>query len=547
MKVWFQMRITLNRIGEVQSFETVLTIESQTDERKDIVELLSLIQMNGGIANKEMLHEAIGISISPVVVDGVLNHLKSIGLLNSNHTLSFRSQKILESGNVPLEERGEFALWYIDDPLLPNYLIHYERSNNRNKVGIIQEFKEFQSFMNRPFVSVLDDSGKDFRIKRFDGTNPKARNLTGKGEYRIQWTIDLSQEEQSELFISGDLKTADFHRTYSNQKVRSFKQEDYKSFLFEIINTVKSSQIIWNSSLECLDVPFDKLDEEDYLSMKTSLSVPKLASKKYGDFDVTEIVDIPIRPLNSDHAKKWILMLIERFLEIKYTGKNELRDYYKILRDSNTFQTYSHVFKELTIEYVIKELHVDENCNAFWNLQAPMDLFMDLDQKFIIQNRRSDIKQGDRLSMLDFVNMIVDNDLPDKLIFSSKYVLKDLQIKKFELFAEAFQLKGVKDILLVTSEQVNVKNPNILVETYEEVYNGERAPHDRYFAYRSNGMWNLFKMSAELDQCRYSTNGIATIKSVGTWSDISFMQIKREAFPAKLYDKLSSFEEVYQV
>lgn len=545
MKVWFQMRITLNRTGDVKNFETVLTVESQTDERKDILELLSIIQASGGTASKEIIHEALGTSISPVVIDGVLNHLKNMGLLNTNLTLSFKSQKILETRLVPVEERGEFSLWYIEDPLLPNHLIHYDRSNSKHKAGVVQGFTEYKSFMNKPFISVLEEGEKEFRIKRFDGTNPRARLSEGMGEYHLYWTIDLNKEEQSELFISGELKEA--NRTFRNQKVLSFRQDDFKSFLFDIVDKVKASEMVWNPAQQCLDVPFAVLDEEDYLTMKTTLLVPKLDSNKYGEFEETKIFDIPIRPLTFEDAKQWILMLIKRFLENKYTSKDELIDFYISLKDSSTFQAHSHVFRELTIEYVLSELRQAESRNAYWNLLAPMDLYVDLDKKFIIQNRRRDIKQGDQLSMMDFVNLIVDNENPDKLVFSSKYVLKDIQVKKFELFAEAFQLKGVKDILLVTSERVNVKNSDIRVETYEEVYDGVRPPHDRYFAFRSNGTWNLFKMSAELDQCRYSTFGIATIQSNGIWNDLSYMQIKREAFPAKLYEKLSSFEEVYRV
>lgn len=545
MKVWFQMRITLNRTGGVMNFETVLTIESQTDERKDIFELLRHIQRNGGIARKEIVQEALGSSISPVVIDGVLTHLINIGWLNSNLTLSNKGKKIVETGLIPIEERGEFSLWYIDDPLLPNHLIHFDRTNGKNKPGVVQGFPEYKNFLNKPFISVLDEDKKEFRIKRFDGTNPRARLSEGKGEYQLHWVIDLEKEEQSELFISGEIKGA--NRTFRSQKVNSFREEDYKSFLFDIVNRAKTGTMVWNPALECLEVPFGELDEDDYIVMKTTLSVPGIVSKKYGDFVQSNITDIPICPLTEEDAKKWILMLIKHFLENKYTSKDELRELYRSLKDSSTFQAYSHVFKELTIEYVLSELRLNENQNSFWNLQAPMDLYMELDQKFIVQNRRRDIKPGDRLSMMDFVNLIVDNDTPDKLVFSSKYVLKDIQVRKFELFAEAFQRKGVKDILLVTSDRVKVKNTNISVETYEEVYEGVRPPHDRYFAFRSNGKWNLFKMSAELDQCRFSHTASATIESIGSWNDLSFMQIKREAFPEKLYEKLSSFEEVYQV
>jgi hypothetical protein len=545
MKAGVQMRITLNRTGNIKSFETVLTIESLTDLRHDIIELLSIIRSNGGVASKEIVHEALGSSISPVVIEGVLNHLKNIGLLNANLTLSFKGLKIVETGLVPLEERGEFTLWFIEDALMPNYLLHYERSRSRNKLGVIQGFPDYKNFLNRTSFSVIDEGSKEFKIKRFDGTNPRARLSDGQGEYNLSWTIDLNREEQSSLLISGEINGP--NRTFGSQKVKFFEQDNYKSFLFDIVDKAKTSRMVWNPANECLDVPFGILADEDYLSMTTELNVPKIESKKYGDFEDTKILDIPIRPLTSDDAKKWILMLIKRFLKNKYIGKDELRDFYINLKDSSAFQSHSHVFKELTIEYVLSELKQEDSKDAYWNLQAPMDLYMDLDQKFIVQNRRRDIRLGDRLSMMDFVNLIVDNDSPDKLVFSSKYVLKDIQVKKFELFAEAFQLKGVKDILLVTSDNVKVKNSDIRVETYEDVYDGVRAPHDRYFAFRSNGTWSLFKMSAELDQCRYINVGQPTIQSTGYWSDLSFMQIKREAFPEKLYEKLSSFEEVYQV
>ncbi|WP_404459768.1 hypothetical protein [Sutcliffiella horikoshii] len=510
---------------------------------------------------------AIGPAVSPVVIEGVtLKEIHNVhdialpsilqslqvgvgknreGLLNANMTLSFKSLKILETGFVPQEERGEFSLWYIDDAILPNYLIHYERSKNRNKLGLIQDFPIYKQFLNKTSISILDETRKEFKIKRFEGLNPRARQLEGQGKYHLNWTIDLYSEQQSTLYMSGELNGS--NRTFINKQVDFFRSANYNNFLYEIIEQVKPKHMVWNQRENCLEVPFGVLEEEDYIKMKTELNVPKLSSKTYGKFEETSILDIPIRPLTADDAKQWIMKLIRQFLASKFKGKEELRDFYISLMDSNTFRTHTHVFRELTIEYVLHQLRQETNKDAFWNLQAPMDLYMDLDQKFIVQNRRSDIKQGDRLSMKEFVEMIVETDQPDKLVFSSKYVRKDMQVKKFELFVEAFQQKGVKDILLVTTEKVKVKNTDILVETYEDVYAGVRAPHDRYFAFRTQGKWQLFKMSAELDQCRYSSGEVPTIQSLGLWSDISFMQIKMEAFPARLFEKLSVFEEVYQV
>ena len=105
-----------------------------------------------------------------------------------------------------------------------------------------------------------------------------------------------------------------------------------------------------------------------------------------------------------------------------------------------------------------------------------------------------------------------------------KYVDKNAQIGLVKLFAECFREKfNTKDITLVTEMEIGIPDINVL--TYARIF-GDRArwPHDRYLAIHSQGIWHYYKMTANLDRCRFEIP-ISQWKTstIGTWGDISFL------------------------
>lgn len=535
------MNVTLHRKGDVKSFEAIMTIESMSTERQDIVELLQYIRDNGGKGQEAILKPILGESVPDFVVNGVIEHLKAIGLLYPNGFLSSTGLKVSETGQVPIEERGQFIVFYLEDALINNYLLHYQR-NGKGKLIETATCIDSNLYTNKTFTSVIDS--QLFKIKQFDGNVHLGYVTESSGTYHLYWDIDLNRTEISMVRLSGELISGTSKVLTYYYEFEELKKLDYKRLLHLIIDKNKAPGMNWNQEAECLEVPLGDLPIQDYENLQTSLKVRDL-NFKFGKFDATEIHSIPIGPKNEIDAKKWLMLLLKKFLEEGYKNKVELISYLEQLKEHKAFLNYKYIIDSLTIEEILAELKAI-NSPSYWNLQTPLDLFMDVDDRFIVRNRRLDVALGTKLSMMDIIDWVIDNDQPDVLVFYSKYVEKFSQIKKFELFVAAFKNKGVRDILLVTKTNNSniLTDNNVQVEPYDELFEGTIPPHDRYFAYKSSGRWHFFKMTAELDQCRYNRLSEADEHTKGEWQDISFLEITPEIFPEKLSERLAWMTEV---
>ncbi|MCP3032913.1 hypothetical protein LF817_16430 [Halobacillus sp. A1] len=538
------MRLTLRRKGQVKSFESILTIESMVSNRQDIVELVKFIKTNGGLANETLLQSKMGEGVPKIYISGILNHLKSIGLLNPNGELSTRGSRIASTGLVPVEGRGQFAIYFIEDEILNHLVLYHERSKNFNKSGGTK--LDSDPFVGNSYRSVIDSA--EFKIKHFESKNQSAYLNQDSGIYELVWEIDVDQTVHSKIYLSGELKSVSRNiLRYRSHELEGMNDRTTSKLVYKLIEDHKQEGMRWNDVTECLEVPLDGLSKEQYENLSLSLNIPSLSIKGLGEFEATKIHSIAIGPKHDQDAKKWILLLVEKFLENGYKSSHEILGYLDELRQHRAFINYQYILDTIKIDELAREVKERKNYNSYWNIQAPLDLFMDVDERFIVRNRRVDITPGKELSMMELVQEIVHVEKPETLVFSSKFVKNPAQIKKFILFVESFRSKGVKDVLLVTKEPVELNDNTIQLKLYDDVYSGVIQPHDRYFAYQSEGGWHRFKMTAELDQCRYRSLLNVDIHTKGVWQDISFMEVTPEIFPVKLNDKLSEIEGVHHL
>ena len=95
------MKLNIEWNSKVEVFDAVGTIETYSDKRNDIIEILNYIQENG--TNKEGLVSLFGNKeISYIVVERVLEYLGECGyIINGN--ISAKGKEVLRSGKVPVE------------------------------------------------------------------------------------------------------------------------------------------------------------------------------------------------------------------------------------------------------------------------------------------------------------------------------------------------------------------------------------------------------------------------------------------------------------
>ena len=234
-----------------------------------------------------------------------------------------------------------------------------------------------------------------------------------------------------------------------------------------------------------------------------------------------------------------------RYIGLMLLSRTELQFEESIedLKERKEFQDYNSVLRNLNVEDYIQKFKDNKEYKSYWAIQASCDLCPNIENKYVVD--KFDVGIGEMHSIKDIVKRIVGNTIPDKMVFTSKYLNHLMQIRKFELFAEAFKQLGVKEIWLVTKEKVKLCDESIRIKQYNEVY-GEKqfTPHDRYFAFKVGNLWHYYKMTAELDQFKLEETNIPInewrTESIGRWKDISFMHIQKEVCPNKLLTYIES-------
>ena len=303
------MRITLRRKGQIKSFESILTIESLVSNRMDIVEMLQFIKRSGGIGNIEILQTVLGETVSNVIIEGIISHLKSIGMLNSNAYLSTKGNRVAETGLFPIEERGQFAVYYIEDEILTNFALHFERSRIQRREG----FTKMDSilFVGKNYTSVIDST--NFRIKNFEIKNQNAYLSEMSGNYELVWEIDLNREMYSKFYISGEVRSVSNNiLRYRHHELEGINNFDSEKLIYMLIEKHKYENSRWNDVTGCLEVPLENLKEDQYDNLEISMKIPSISINGLGDFESTDIYSIPIGPLNEQDAKTWVFLLAKK-------------------------------------------------------------------------------------------------------------------------------------------------------------------------------------------------------------------------------------------
>ncbi|MBM7620072.1 hypothetical protein JOC95_001924 [Bacillus tianshenii] len=533
------MKVTFKQSDKIKVFDAITTMVVFENAREDLLTIMQVIYEHG--VDYQVIQEMLRVPAAETIAKGIVNYLKQNGLIDEHHTITSAGHWFLQSKQYPALERGKFKFWMIDHPLLGRQLLHYQRENSKERTMKLTPFIHATELEGKTFHSVLNmDEKRQFQINKFDynrGAEVYCVDFPNiNTEYKIHWEIDTEREEPSTIIINGEIKDRpQAVKRFSQISMNSDLEIDYTNFLVELISKNRKD-VNWNFSTKAFEIKFKEIDNIEELKAFTTILAILDVETDYGLFEDTAIREVPIMPASSDDAKLWVDAIIKDSVATQYVSQVELQHHLQTLKERRELVPYQSSLYHLDESTFLQTFRTEKDKAPYWHLQAPLDLKPYEDKANIIETKH--IAFGNRYSMREVVRMIVGDERPERLIFSSKHVQNFYQIKKFNLFTEAFKSFGVQDIQFVTTEYVDLPDKSIRIDMYEDVYGDRKEwPHDRYFAFETNRKWHFFKMTAELDQCVFdrtiSANNL-TINTVGYWKDISFIQILPEIFPLKL-------------
>lgn len=523
------MKLNIRWKSLLQEFDTVGSIETYDKERNDILNLLDIIEKNG--ANINVIANLFGGSdIHKVIAKRVVRYLEDINYI-FNGVLTNEGKTILRTRLVPVKEKGKFKFLAIDSvgPMKNMYgsgdklIIDYRREKD-SKVRA-REKDSNENYKSDIAISSVDK--KRFRIIKLgdnqyiksDFSCVKYNNKNNNAHLKLN--LDCHKNQIKLIFSGKNLKNKSVNNHILFEEEAKFKLDNYVidilSKNIEYLSWDNLNAMFRIKNIEEL-LKFKVISPRDLMNFRTNIDLEDIEIE--GNRCSVEVRDIPIMPYSMQDAEIWIKVCVELLAESRYMTDSEFEIEVSNLLDNPGVREYKGYLNINVEEYILNIK--DSNKRVFWNLRAPMDLKPNYTQTGIID---LNIAFGIKSSIHDIFKSLIGDSSIDEFVFLSKYINTRNQIKKCNILLDTFRSFGAEKMLVLT----NNKKLNLDVEVlqYDDIFgNKKNWPHDRYFAFKSNGRWTYYKMSAELDQCIFDEDIDKWNKDlIGQWKDISFYRI----------------------
>ena len=539
------MKLNIRWKSLLQEFDTIGSIEAYDKDRNDILNLLNIIDKNGADINV-IANLFGGSEIHKVIAKRVLRYLEDSNYI-FNGVLTNEGKNILRTRLVPVKEKGKFKFLAIESigPMKDMYgsgdklIVDYKRekdsrvrsrekdSNENYKSDIAINSLEKERFR---ILKLGENQGKnpDFSCTKYNSQNNNAH---------LNLNLDCDKNKIKFIFSGKSLINKNMKNHILFDEEAKFKLDDYVIDILgkniEYLSWDNSNTMFRVKNIEEL-LKFKVISSKDLIDFRTNIDLKDIEIE--GNKCSLGANDIPIMPDNISEAELWVKICVELLAESRYMTDSEFDIEVSNLLDSPGLREYKTYLNVNLEEYIINMK--DSNKRVFWNLRAPMDLKPNYTQTGIID---LNIAFGRESSIYDIFKSLVGDNYIDEFVFLSKYINTRNQIKKCNLLLDTFRSFGAEKILVLS----NNKKLDLDVEVlqYDDVFgNKKNWPHDRYFAFKSNGRWIYYKMSAELDQCIFNEDIEKWDKDlIGKWKDISFYRINEDIFPSGVIEKFEQY------
>jgi hypothetical protein len=317
--------IRLSRNIPVYVFESQATVAMGRDRPEFLAVARLAADLGRPIGARDVLRELLG-NRPDVVGWKVIDRCVALGLLvrdkSGPASLSKGGRAALEYGAVLVPEEGLWRFYYVDDPLLPDPLLHVERLHGESAKTERDALKESRNRGEKrpprpdrppeiltgcvgaaPFESVVRESL--FQLVALGGGGQHAED--GGLRLQLQWDSAPKLSVRGELRHDAEALSVDAQVPVPGAVTQLGHDRLWMSLVSHSAGVSMTDLERWRQATRKLVLParFDANAEAAMRSFARDLAVPRVELAALGMFDASTLQGVPLIPTNDDEAQRW--------------------------------------------------------------------------------------------------------------------------------------------------------------------------------------------------------------------------------------------------
>ena len=366
--------LVLTRGVELEKYEVLMEIGRQ-ERREEFHAVLMLAEELGGRVTASNICSKLLLGRPESVGKAIIDRCRYLDLLDYSGRLTETGKEALRSGEVFIPERGRYILWYTEDPLLPQRLLHLEavqESSLYDEFSFIKNGKEESGEETTESLSekLQNFEGRTYTLIGPGGGQVIIRNIDPKGIIRQLEQMDnltirlrIAPTEITTLSVDGRF-----------QHMSTLQKITFDDVWLPALGPLAQ---FWDEyrNPPALKTSFKDLNEKELASFRKTVYLNQPTLPNYGAFENTTVDDVPIIPGSQIDAAQWAKWLLKRSIQTYLNDKQ-----YQKLVDSCKSKFIDFYYVELpSLDELVVELR-EERCpdgrlsREYWYLQAPLDL-----------------------------------------------------------------------------------------------------------------------------------------------------------------------------
>jgi len=364
--------LALSRQLKIEKFEAIMEIGRQ-QRREELLAILMLAEEHGGKVSPKDVSQELLQERPELVGKAIVDRCRDLGLLDESGVITPIGREALRTGNVFVPEKGRYVLWFTEDPLVSQKLIHIEpkeESYLNDEVAIIKTRGTKQVTEPEPLPKKIMTLARGIYDLMGKGAGSVViRTIEANG-----LTCPLGPGDNARVTLRIDHKDSRLEISGGFERLLKAPSLDFQEVWISALGPLAR---LWAHSRDspALKTSFDELSSKELTSFSKTVTLTRPTLERYGEFDDTSVDDVPIVPRTSADAASWARWLLKRSV-IGYADDER----YKRLVEScmSRFPDFPGI-KLPTAEKLAEELAEDKGPDgtlprAYWYLQAPLDL-----------------------------------------------------------------------------------------------------------------------------------------------------------------------------
>lgn len=366
--------LVLSRRLELEKYEVVMEIGRQ-QRREELNAVLMLAEEHGGKATAKQISQELLQGRPETVGKAIIDRCRDLALLDESGGITPIGRDALSTGKVFIPERGRYVIWFTDDPLVLQKLVHIEPKEESHLSDEVAMMK------NRNARSEVRDETKTLpeKLAKLKGG---PYDLMGKGGGRVviksidQNGVRAQLGPGDAAKITLQIAPAGPHLSAGGgfERVLDAPALDFERSWISALGPMAK---LWVRSRDppALKCGFDELNPKDLTSFSKAVHLSKPSLEGYGEFDDATVDGVPIIPRTSHDAEAWARWLLKKSI-VGYIDASQYQGLVKATK--SRFPDFPGV--ELPSEEELAEELGSERASdgtfprAYWYLRAPMDL-----------------------------------------------------------------------------------------------------------------------------------------------------------------------------